>query len=171
MDTYMVILRLIHIIAGVFWVGALLELVGFVLPAARAAGQQGQPFLQAFISRTRFSDVMAGSAALTVVAGVLLYYRVSGHFNSDWVTSTPGVVLSLGAVAGIAAAVVGVAIMRPTTKRMGTLMVQLSAQQGPPSETQMAEMRRLQIRNEQFAPVVALLSIIAVVGMAAARYM
>ncbi|MGB3716048.1 MAG: hypothetical protein WA996_16605 [Candidatus Promineifilaceae bacterium] len=41
METWMVILRLIHIVSGIFWAGATFFLVGFVSPAVQATGLEG----------------------------------------------------------------------------------------------------------------------------------
>jgi uncharacterized membrane protein len=170
MDLYMVVLRVVHILAGIFWVGTLLFLLGFLLPAVRATGPGGGAFMQSLLRRTRFMLAMPVAALVTTAAGVLLYYRVSDHFNSDWMGSTGGVVLSIGALAGIGAFLIGIIVVRPTTERLGRLLSDMSGQQGPPSEGQSAEMRRLQERNGRVSLYVAVLMIVSVVGMAAARY-
>jgi hypothetical protein len=126
--------------------------------------------MQSLLRRTRFMLAMPVAALVTTAAGVLLYYRVSDHFNSDWMGSTGGVVLSIGALAGIGAFLIGIIVVRPTTERLGRLLSDMSGQQGPPSEGQSAEMRRLQERNGRVSLYVAVLMIVSVVGMAAARY-
>ncbi len=170
MDLYMVVLRVIHILAGIFWVGTLLFMLGFIVPAVRATGPGGGPFMLSLLQRTRFRLALPVAGLLTTAAGVLLYYRASDHFNSDWMSSTGGVVLSIGALAGISAFLIGMIVVRPITERLGRLLSDMSGQQGPPSEGQSAEMRRLQERNGRFSLYVAVLMIVSVVGMAAARY-
>src|SRR2546421_472456 len=39
--TMTLLLRLTHILAGVFWVGAIFLIAGFLLPTARATGREG----------------------------------------------------------------------------------------------------------------------------------
>ena len=46
MDFFLVALRLIHIVAGSFWVGAALMLAVFVEPTVRAVGPAGGQFMQ-----------------------------------------------------------------------------------------------------------------------------
>ena len=38
--TVTLLLRLIHILAGIFWVGAIILIAGFLLPTARATGRK-----------------------------------------------------------------------------------------------------------------------------------
>ena len=170
MDGDMVILRLVHIFAGIFWVGGAVMMTDFIVPTARRIGPEGQPFMRGFLKHTRILVAMPVAALLTTVAGLLLYYRVSDHFNSDWMKSDAGVVLSIGALAGILAALVGGLVITPTTVRIRRLMDKIAERQGPPSDEQRAEMGRLQARNGRTAPLTELLLVIAVVGMAAARY-
>ena len=42
----MILLRLIHIVAGVFWAGTMMTIAWFLLPAAQALGQPGGAFMQ-----------------------------------------------------------------------------------------------------------------------------
>jgi hypothetical protein len=45
MDTYMVVLRIVHILAGVFWVGAALTTILFLQSTAREVGPAAGPFM------------------------------------------------------------------------------------------------------------------------------
>jgi uncharacterized membrane protein len=47
------LLRLIHILAGVFWVGAIFLIAGFLLPTARAMGREGGRFMQHLMLQRR----------------------------------------------------------------------------------------------------------------------
>ena len=66
MDTSVIVGRLIHILAGVFWVGAMVFVTVFLLPAIRETGPDGAKIMAA-ITRRRFMQVMPVVAILTIV--------------------------------------------------------------------------------------------------------
>lgn len=171
MDVYLVILRLIHFFAGIFWVGAGFFMIGLVAPTVRTLGKDGQAFMKGFVARSKFMQAMPVASISTTISGLLLYYSVSDHFNSDWISSAGGVVLTVGSVAGVLATLHGVTHTGPTTSRLAALGKQLDTQGGPPSESQLAELRTLQARNAHAGQISLVLMIVAVVGMASARYM
>jgi len=108
----MTILRIIHIFSAIFWVGTTLFMVFFVEPTVRALGADGGKFMQQLVGGTRFSLAMAASGWLTIGAGLLMYGPVTSW---SWgIILGPRLALTLGAVAGIAAGVLGTAV--PGTK-------------------------------------------------------
>jgi uncharacterized membrane protein len=167
----MVILRLIHIFAGVFWVGAVWFMAFVMMPTVRAIGQDGQAFTRGLFSRSRLLDLMPIVSLLTTISGLLLYYRISDHFNRYWMESTAGLVLTIGSVAGIAEFVYGGAVIGPTSKKLAGLGDELGDQAGPPSEDQLSRLRALQGRMGTTERVSTVLTVVSVIGMAAARYM
>ena len=110
----MVVLRIPHIVAGVFWVGAVLFLIVFVAPTAREVGPAAGPFIAHLVGRRRATDAILTAAAITIVAGALMYWRVSGGLDGDWLASETGIALTIGALSGIAAFVIGLTVVRPT---------------------------------------------------------
>lgn len=59
MDTLMIIRLIIHIFAGVFWVGSTFMLIRFIEPTVAATGDGGRQFMSYLGTKTRFSPVMA----------------------------------------------------------------------------------------------------------------
>jgi uncharacterized membrane protein len=170
MDYVMVLLRLLHIIAGVFWAGSAFLLAGFISPAVRAAGAEGSKFMQTLMQRTRFADVMAITAAVTVVCGVLMYWRDSGGLDSVWILTARGLALTIGSLAGIAAMIIGGGVTGRVTARVAALGKEMQAAGGPPKPAQIGEMQSLQKRLTQAGDWGAILLLITVAGMAASRY-
>lgn len=74
----MVILRVVHIVTGVIWVGSLFVVVVFVQPSAAALRPAGAPFMSE-LRRRRFVDVVFIDALFTIGAGSFLYWH-------DWQT-------------------------------------------------------------------------------------
>ncbi len=100
-------LRLVHILAGVFWVGAAVFLAAIVVPAARAAGAEGGQFMERLMQQPRTRAALGAAMLLTVLSGLAMYGRLSGGFQRGWVTSPQGLALGLGAIAAILAAAIG----------------------------------------------------------------
>ena len=171
MDPGALITRVIHILFGVYWAGTLLFFVTFLEPAVRAAGPDGAKVMQGLMRR-RYLDVMPIVALFTILTGLDLYRRVSAGFNTAWIMSRPGLSITIGAVAAIIAFAIGVFVMRPAARRAGAIMQR--AQQlpeGAERDAGLAEVGRLRARGAAAARWVAGLLAVAVVGMAAARYL
>ena len=121
----MIWLRLVHIVAGMFWVGATLAIAAFLLPTARVAGAEGQRFVGRVMQR--LGPALGIGMLLTVVSGFIMYGRLSAGFNRAWVTSRPGMALGAGAVAALLAVVIGAAVTGPTNVRLGKLRKSLAS--------------------------------------------
>jgi uncharacterized membrane protein len=170
MDWYVIILRLIHIAAGIFWVGAAFVFFLFIQPSVRELGPEGQQFMGHLGTRKKLPGIILISAILTVLAGILLYIRVSDGFSADWIGSGPGIGFTIGGVAALVTVILGLIITKPAADRMGALGQQIAAAGGPPKPEQLAEMQRLQGRLLSIGWVSMVLLVISVVTMATARY-
>ncbi len=93
-------LRLLHIVAGLVWVGAALLMSFYIEPTAAASGAAGKGFLRALYSRSNFPRLIPLSAAVTTIAGLLLYGLLSYH---ETMSSPMGLILSIGALFGLLA--------------------------------------------------------------------
>jgi hypothetical protein len=170
MDVYMVVLRVVHIVAGAFWVGSALLLFLFLQPAAREVGPAAAPFMMQ-LAKKRVTDVVLGAAGLTILAGLLMYWRVSGGLDPDWIGSAQGIALTVGALCAIAAMGIGGSIVRPSMMKAGAIGQAAAAGGGHPTPEQAAEIQTLQQRVRTAGAIVVLLLIVAVAAMAAARYL
>ena len=100
MNTLVVILRFVHIFAGVFWAGAAIMMGAFIAPTVRSIDKSGQAFAQHLLLKTPFNNTIMGSAILSVLAGAALYWIDSGGFTSAWLSSGPGITFGVGAIFG-----------------------------------------------------------------------
>ena len=171
MDTYMVVLRVVHILAGVFWVGAALTTLLFIQPTARELGPAAGPFMMHLAGRKRLIDYVLSAAGLTVLAGLLMYWRVTGGLDLDVIGTAYGISLTIGALCAIAAFSIGVSVVRPGI--MATLAIgrEVAAGGGAPTPEQAAQMQTIQRRSIAAGKAIVPLLIVAVIGMAAARYL
>ena len=99
MDFYVVVLRLLHIVFGVLWVGFACFVPFVLLPALAEAGPGAGGPLMGAIQRRGLPKIMSAFAGITILAGILLLWRVSGGFKPEFMGSHMGIALSTGALA------------------------------------------------------------------------
>src|SRR4029079_1674985 len=75
------LLRVIHVVAGVLWVGGVVFMTRFLLPSARPAGPAAGPMMQQLSAR-KLAAYTPIVAVLTVLAGIGLYWHDSAGFRS-----------------------------------------------------------------------------------------
>ena len=169
-QTFTLVLRFVHIVGGVFWVGAVFLMVGFIFPTVREAGPQGGRFMQALMQR-RLSVFMNTAAGLTMLSGFIMYGRILGATNGAWGGTRAGMTFGIGGLATVIAAIIGGSVVGRGGQRLAKLGAAIQASGGPPSAEQSAEMSRLQARMGKAMRAVAVLLLVAVTSMATARYL
>ncbi|MFZ5855728.1 MAG: hypothetical protein ACOYZ6_02780 [Chloroflexota bacterium] len=167
MTYWMIFLRLAHIFAGVFWVGAALAMYFFINPAVRATAEAGQKFMGHILTQSRFSAAMIGAGLTTVIAGTFLYWIDSDGFTSAWMMAGPGIGFGIGAVFALIGLAYGYLIPR-TGAAMGKLAGQFK---GAPTPEQQAQMGALSRRMAVISQVNIICLIAATILMAVARYL
>ncbi|HEX5941820.1 MAG TPA: hypothetical protein VFY66_06050 [Anaerolineales bacterium] len=160
------LLRIIHIVAGVFWVGGSLVMTFFIGPTIGAIGEPGQKFVGHLMNNLKFSNRMAAASGLTILAGAILY-GLDARAGSAWLRSSFAIGLGIGAIFALIGFVLGIMVGR-TTKAMAQLGAQM---QGKPSPSQLAEMQAIQKRQATFSMASTIAIVLATVFMAIARYM
>lgn len=166
---WVVVLRILHVLLAAFWAGSMFFFVLFLEPSVRSLGPDGGRVIRALTER-RFLQVLIGAGTLTIVLGIIVLWRFTNNFSAPVMSSRYGVSLTLGATAGILALGIGVFVSRPTLGRLLALGAEIAARGGPPSEADQAEMVRLQGRLRFAARSAAVLLLIAILFMTAARY-
>jgi uncharacterized membrane protein len=170
MDLYMVVLRIVHIVAGAFWVGSAITVFLFLQPAAREVGPAAAPLMTHLGQKKRLPDIVLGAGGLTILAGLLMYWRVSDGLDGDWITSTYGLTITIGALCAIAAISLGASIVRPSMLRAGAIQ-QAAAAAGGPTPEQMSEVQALQAKVRKAGSAIVPLLVLAVALMASAQYL
>lgn len=171
MNVFTVILRLVHIGAGVFWAGGAIVVARFVIPSVQDAGPEGGKVVQALQKRGLMTALPA-AAVLSMLAGFILYWRDSGGSGAAFSRSPFGMALGLGAAVSIVAFVVGITIMRPATMKAGALAQTLpQLTDAAARNARQAEIQALRTRAARAANWVAGLLGVAVLAMAVARYL
>lgn len=170
MNTVVVVLRAIHILCGVYWAGTLFFLVTLLQPSVAEAGPEGGK-VQGILIRRRLLEIVPLMALLTIISGIELYRRISGGFSAAWISSRPGVTLTIGVVAALTAFTIGMAVLRPSAKKVGPLARQAQGTpEGPDREAILVVVGRLRRRAVVAGRWVAVLLAITVIAMAIFRY-
>ncbi len=170
-DAYVIVLRILHIVAGVFWVGAAALVTFFLEPVAKELGPAAGPFMGEVTGKRKLPIVISVAAIVNVVAGILLYWEASNGFDPDWIGTGPGIGFTVGGIAAIVGLILGVGFIRPRFARLGAIGAEAQASGGPPSQSQMEEVQRLNHVLKRLGMTVMTLLAIAVVAMAIARYL
>jgi len=166
MNTVVLVLRLLHILGGVIWVGGALAVNFFIGPALGATGEAGKQFAGHLMGKTRFTAVMTGAALTSVTAGFILYGIDSNWFTSAWQSSGTGIGFGIGAFFALIGLVTG--IMNGNNNRaMGRLGAQI---QGKPTSEQAAQLGAIRKQQAWVIPVNTYSLLLTVLFMATARY-
>lgn len=169
-QTLIIILRILHIGAGVFWAGAVFFLARFLGPAAGKLGPAAAPVMRELVEARRIHVALAVAAVVTVLAGALLYWNNIVASHGAWARSVSGQVYGIGAVCGVVALLIGATVNSPTATRIVALGASMQGG-APPSAEAQGEMQRLQRRLAGASAVVATLLLVTVIAMAIARYL
>jgi uncharacterized membrane protein len=170
----MAILRLVHILAGIFWVGATVFLSGFLMPAARTVGPSAGPLMSELMGRRRLQLWINVAMTLAILAGFALYGIDSRISGGGFGRSATGMTLGLGALLAIAAAGIGGAIGKPTGRKLGEIAERMKEAQragGPPPAELVAEAQPLQRKMASALAIMSWLLVLSATTMAIARYL
>ena len=170
-EWYMIVFRLIHILAGVIWVGSVFLFTIFVQPSAAAIAPAGAPFMAEILGKRKVIDRIIGAATATIVAGLFIYWHDWHTYSSfgTFVKSRFGLALTIGALCAMFAYLIGVFGTRPNVQRVLALSAQIAG--GSPPAGAAEEVRQLQALLPKLARASLALLIVAVVAMSTARYL
>ncbi len=153
MDFEMVVMRVLHILAGVIWAGSAIFLAAVLDPRLKALGPDVQRRVMGAIA-PRLRIALDVSAAVTILAGLALVIRLPRDLfdlSSGWAWAIlVGIVVSIPAVASGAIAV--------------------SASKRAAASGDDADAARLSSRATLLGRITAVLVVVAVVSMASARF-
>jgi len=165
MDAEIVLLRLLHIVPGVVWVGSAVFMAWVMQPAIAKTG----PPHSGAVMRNMVNPMVItlhASALLTIVIGVVMAFRVRDPlFDFLWSTDW-GTMIWLGALLSVIGYAIGT-IGGISSKKMMDIGASL---QGPPSPEQAAEMTALQKRGALLTKIASAIVLVAVACMALAQH-
>lgn len=170
MNVLVIVLRLLHILSGVFWVGAALMFTFFISPTVGATKEAGQSFMRHFMGNTKINLVIWTSAITTVVAGAFLYWLDSEGFTSAWMHSGPGIGFGVAGGFAFLGLIVGI-VQNRNSNALAKLGGQIQSQGKPPSPEQASRLQSLGKALALGGKLNVAFLILATIGMASARYL
>lgn len=165
-DPLMLVLRLLHIGAGVLWVGAAWMLYLFVTPTLRAMGPQTEREFTTYILRKqKLALTILLATVVTTGAGLaMLAIDISRMGAQLWFSTGFGIGITIGAAAAIGSFLLGPALIIPISNK-------LEKASAPDSTAPQSERDALATRLRNVLAVDSALLVVAVLFMAIARYL
>lgn len=171
MNPLVAVLRLIHILGGVYWAGTIFFFVTFLEPSLRSLGPDGGKVMVRFFERG-YLKLLPSVAVVTILSGLWLLWIVSGGADPAWMGSRSGIALSTGGTFAIIGFVLGMVIMRPAAARIWAIAQRLPQEGDEGAKNAlMTEMGHLRARAQLGARLVFAMLVAAVGLMAIARYL
>jgi uncharacterized membrane protein len=171
MTAELLVLRLVHILGGIFWLGSGLFTTLFLLPALANSGPAAGPVM-ANLQQRRLFTVLPAVALLTMLSGLRLMWITSGGFSRAYFASPVGHTLAVSGMAAIVAFIVGMLLARPAGVRAGVLGQRLATTTDEAARAALsAEMERMRRRAVIGGTISLALLVLSAAGMSVARYM
>lgn len=171
MDWWLLGLRMVHVGSAMIWFGGAIIGGFFLSPTAAALGDSAQPFMDHLMRRRRMGILFPVVAALTILAGSLLYWRDSDGLQWSWITSPTGLAYTLGGAAAVVSFVLGFVLVAPSIGLQTTVRNELAASGGPPNADQLARLERADRLMRLATRVDLPLILFAGLTMAVGRYL
>jgi hypothetical protein len=168
---FQILLRILHIASGVFWVGTAWFFFGWIEPTTKAIGPQAGPFIHHVVRQRRVVRFIVTAGAINVAVGAVLYWRASAGLNPAWIGSGIGIGFTIGAVAAAVAWLLGLTIIGPTVERLDEAGTAMATAGRPPTPDELARFHGLEARLHRAGQADVLLLATAVAFMAASRYL
>jgi len=167
MNYYLLFLRILHIGAGVYWVGSTLLYAFIIAPALRETKGSGQKFIDYLITKKRFGTESAGAGGMAGLAGILLYWHDSQGLTSTWMHGNAGIGFTVGAVFGLIAFIFGIL----TDRKLKTMAILREEIGDTPSEERTTQLQLLDKQVSTYLNICAGTLSLSVWIMAVSRYL
>ncbi|MCC7358977.1 MAG: hypothetical protein IT317_05845 [Anaerolineales bacterium] len=166
--TVITILRVLHIVGSVAWIGGGMFLVNVVFPTVKEAGPDGGKFMQAVGRSGRLSRLFAISAVTTFLSGLVLYGMM--RYDRALMTgSLAAITLTIGAGLGLLAFLHGIFGSGAAANRSAALAKEIAARNAPPTPEQVQLGQTLAGENMRHGMISMVLGGLALLFMAAAQ--
>jgi len=170
MHAEFIVLRLVHILSGIFWVGSGMYANFFLVPALRESpAVMGQ--VMAGLMRRRVFRVIEIAAGLTILSGLRLIWIDSAGFSGSYFDTGTGNTFGIGGAAAIIAAVFNFGVGMPAMRRAGAIASLLAASSDAAEKARLTQqVDRLRKRAGIAGTLAVSFGILAASAMAIARY-
>jgi len=95
MDPIFLVMRLLHVCFGIFWVGVIVFAATMLMPSVRDTGPDGGKVMLALLRRG-YMTILPVAALLTMVSGFWMYMKLMSTIGPVWAGS-----MSAGSTASV----------------------------------------------------------------------
>jgi uncharacterized membrane protein len=171
MHATIILLRILHILSALFWVGTLLFMTFYLFPTLATVGPAGDSVM-AGLQKRGMLVALPVAGIVAILSGAGLMWAVSGGNFGAWASTSVGRAFSMAGGLAILAFLIGVIVARPTGEKMiQTSKAMNAATTSSERSALQATLTGLQKRLAATTISVAVLVLLAAAGMAVARYM
>lgn len=166
MNYEVILLRLLHIIFGVFWAGSAIFIAFILQPRLKILG----PNIQSQVMRALLpvmGPALVTSAIVTIIAGTALALRLQWGNLGSFLNTGWGLAMLLGLLTSIGAITSGITMLLLTRKLLG---LKTTIGERTPTDKETDQLQYLSKRLPRLARSTAIMVIIALFTMATARF-
>lgn len=167
----MIVLRLVHVLGGIFWIGSLMYNTFFLMPAMAMAGPQASAGVSNGLRERKLFTVLPVVAVLTMLSGLRLMQLTSSGFSGPWFGTPSGMTYSIGGLLAIVGFAIGMWYARPLMMRTGAM---LASRASAPADQQAAldsAIAAVQRKAGLASMAASVMLIASAAAMAVARYL
>jgi uncharacterized membrane protein len=169
MHAELLVLRVVHVVGGIIWVGSGVLMGLFLAPALATLGPTAGQVMGA-LQKRKMMMFLPIVAILTILSGARLMMLASTAAGGAYFATNAGKMFGAAALAGILAFLVGILFNLPIAKKMAKINQEMAS--NPANKDALAaEAKALQQRAATMGFVVLTLLLLAAAGMAVARYL
>jgi hypothetical protein len=167
----MILLRLLHILTGITWVGAMVFMTFFLIPVFRVSPPALAGQVMQGLAKRRYMQLMPLIALVTMLSGIWMIWITSGGNLGMYMQTRSGHSFATAGGLAILAFALGIVFGRPTGIKAAAIGARLATVTDPVEKAKLVdEMTVLQKKTGMISVGVTILLIIAAGGMAIARY-
>lgn len=166
----LLVLRLVHILGGMIWVGSGIFTSFFLMPTLAQAGLAAGQVI-AGLQRRRLFTILPIVALLTILSGVRLMQITSQGFSPEYFASTAGRTYAWSGLLAIVGFLIGIFIARPAAIHAAKIGADMATASETERVSLAAKLERYRRTSSITSTISVALVVLAAAGMAVARYL
>lgn len=171
MSTELLVLRLLHVLGAIFWVGTGIFTTFFLVPSLKP-GSPAFGEVMGGLQRRHLFTLLPISAVVTMLSGTRLLQIISDGFSPGYFELASGRIYAMSGVASLLAFVLSLTVSRPAAVRAGQLGAERQAAKTDAERARIDATLMLLKRRGAMATAIAMAMLIAAAcGMSVARYL
>lgn len=171
MHAEFLLLRFIHVVGAIVWVGGGAYVAFFLIPALLPNPSLIPQVMEGLAKRKVFA-ILPTVGLLVVLSGVRLLWIDSAGFDESFLSTGAGRTFSIGGTAGILAFLVQILVQRPAGARLSKIAATLTGNVSPEERQRLtSEAERMRRRNSWGVQAAVGFGLLAATAMSIARYM